>query len=112
MTDTQTAPAAAGHGEHSPSLVNAYFIVFAALCVFTVVSFYVNWIYYEEESKFMPAAIILIVAVVKAVLVGLIFMHLKYDWAKLYFLIIPVFILGAMMMLVLMPDIVFAWHHE
>ena len=49
------------------------------------------------------------VAVVKAFLVGLIFMHLKYDWGKLYFMIVPVFILGTMMMIVLMPDIVMAW---
>ena len=38
-------------------------------------------------------------------------MHLKYDWGKLYFLIVPAFILGAMMMIVLLPDIVLAWHH-
>jgi cytochrome c oxidase subunit 4 len=50
------------------------------------------------------------VAVVKATLVGMFFMHLKYEWAKLYFMIIPVFILGTMMMIVLMPDIVVAWH--
>jgi caa(3)-type oxidase subunit IV len=112
MTEPHATPAAGGHGEHHPSMVQAYLIVFAALCVFTVVSFYVNWLFYEEESKFLPAAIILAVAVIKAVLVGLIFMHLKYDWARLYFMIIPVFILGVMMMLVLMPDIVFAWHHE
>jgi hypothetical protein len=36
-------------------------------------------------------------------------MHLKWDWGRLYFLIIPVFILGAMMMMVLLPDLVFAW---
>ena len=38
-------------------------------------------------------------------------MHLKVDWGKLYFMIFPAFILGAMMMFVLMPDIVIAWQH-
>ena len=36
-------------------------------------------------------------------------MHLKFDWAKVYFIIVPVSILGVMMMIVLMPDIVMAW---
>jgi hypothetical protein len=35
------------------------------------------------------------------------FMHLKWDWKFLYFLIIPVFIMGTMMMTVLLPDIFF-----
>jgi hypothetical protein len=37
-------------------------------------------------------------------------MHLKFEWSKLYFLIIPVMILGVMMMVVLLPDIVIDWH--
>jgi hypothetical protein len=32
------------------------------------------------------------------------------DWRRLYYLLIPAFILGTMMMIVLMPDIVLAWH--
>jgi cytochrome c oxidase subunit IV len=60
-------------------------------------------------SKFASFLVILGVAIVKAALVGWIFMHLKFDWRKLYFLIVPAFILGAMMMIVLMPDIVLAW---
>jgi hypothetical protein len=37
-------------------------------------------------------------------------MHLKFEWGKLYFMIVPAFILGLMMMLVLLPDTVIAWH--
>ena len=33
-----------------------------------------------------------------------IFMHLAFDWGKLNFMIFPAFILGAMMMIVLLPD--------
>jgi hypothetical protein len=55
--------------------------------------------------------LIMIVSVVKATLVALIFMHLKFDWGRLYFLVIPVLILGVMMMVVLLPDIVIGWHY-
>jgi caa(3)-type oxidase subunit IV len=114
MTESHGATTALPHDAHAHAgpPVLAYVIVFAALSVFTAVSFIVNGIFHEPEHKLTGAVIILIVAIIKAVLVGLIFMHLKYDWARLYFLIIPVFILGVMMMMVLMPDIVFAWHHE
>ena len=37
------------------------------------------------------------------------FGHLKFDWRKLYFMIVPAFILGAMMMMVFLPDMVLAW---
>ena len=50
-------------------------------------------------------------AVVKAGLVGWVFMHLAFDWRKLYFMIFPAFILGAMLMMVLLPDFVIAWQH-
>jgi caa(3)-type oxidase subunit IV len=90
--------------------VKAYFTVFAALSIFTAISFLANeavrqgWIGLETS-----VAIILGVAVIKAFLVGLIFMHLNFDWGKVYFIIVPIFILGVMMMLVFMPDIVIAW---
>jgi hypothetical protein len=37
-------------------------------------------------------------------------MHLVVDWKKLYYLIFPTFILAAMMITVLLPDIVLVWH--
>src|SRR5262249_46258408 len=94
---------------HGPN-VRLYLIIFAALSVFTLLSFVVNWA--EHQFGFSPntgAAIILAIAVCKATLVGLIFMHLKWDWGKVYFLIIIAFILGVMMMFVLLPDLVLAW---
>ena len=44
------------------------------------------------------------IAIVKARLVVQNFMHLKWDWPTLYFLIGPAFILGAMMAVVFLPD--------
>jgi len=101
MADTHEPVAHAG-----PNF-RLYIIIFAALSVFTLLSFVVNAIF--GAGNHTGATIIMIIAVIKATLVAMIFMHLKWDWNRLYFLIIPAFILGAMMMMVLMPDIVLAW---
>ena len=101
MADTHEPAAHAG-----PDF-RIYMIIFGALSIFTLLSFAVNWA--EHQFGFSPhtgATIIMIIAVIKATLVAMIFMHLKWDWGKLYYLIIPAFILGVMMMLVLLPDIV------
>jgi cytochrome c oxidase subunit 4 len=107
MTDTHTdSHKDAGHGP----TYQIYMIIAVALAIFTAVSFVVNGqVHAGALSAFNGFLIILLVAVVKATLVGMFFMHLKYDWGKLYFLIIPAFILGTMMMFVLLPDIVLAW---
>jgi caa(3)-type oxidase subunit IV len=108
MTDTHTADTA--EHEHGPN-VRAYMIVFGALAVFTAISFIIKDVFEEHMGLDATSGmfIILAVAVVKACLVGAIFMHLKWDWGRLYFMIIPAFILAVMMMIVLMPDIVMAW---
>jgi len=101
-----------GGGDHHGPTLNAYFAVFGALCVFTLVSFIANaMVYADIFSAHMAMAIIMVVAVVKATLVAMIFMHVKYEWSKLYFLIIPVAVLAVMMIIVLMPDGVMDWHN-
>jgi cytochrome c oxidase subunit 4 len=95
--------------EHGPDL-KLYLTVAGALAVFTASSFLFNWLARETViSTDLSFLLILGVAVCKAVLVGMFFMHLKFDWPKLYFLIVPVFIMGTMMMVVLLPDILLAW---
>lgn len=90
----------------------AYLIVFGLLCVFTAVSFICNELdRHHIIGKHVSLVIILIVAVIKAVCVGVIFMHLKQDWGKVFFIIIPVTVMGIMMIIVLLPDIVLSWHH-
>ena len=95
-----------GSEHHSGLTLQAYLVVFGALSIFTAVSFAANHYIGRNLQSF---GIILAVAVVKAILVGVYFMHLKVDWPKLYFLIFPTFILAAMFMVVLLPDIVLAW---
>jgi caa(3)-type oxidase subunit IV len=95
---------------HAGPTVQAYVVIFLVLCVCTAISFAVNAIFGIGSHSGM--AIIMAVAVCKATLVCMFFMHLKYEWMKLYFLIVPVAILGVMMMIVLLPDIVFGGSHE
>jgi caa(3)-type oxidase subunit IV len=100
-----------GHDDHE-STVRAYLIVFVCLAIFTFASFAANFAAAPEHqwiSKFVSFIIVLAVAVAKAALVGWIFMHLKFDWRKLFFMIVPAFILGTTMMIVFLPDMVLAW---
>jgi cytochrome c oxidase subunit 4 len=102
---TEASPSA----HHGPTL-RLYLVIGAALAVFTAVSFIVNGqVTAGNLSDMAGLAIILGVAICKATLVGMYFMHLKYDWFRLYFMILPAFILGAMLAFVLLPDMVFAW---
>ena len=94
------------HDHAGPSFA-AYMYVFIALCVCTAVSFIANWTLGQNEKS---AAIILAVAVVKATLVAGIFMHLKYDWGKLYCIILPVCVVTVMMVIILSIDSALAWH--
>ena len=89
-----------------------YMIVFVALCIFTALSFVFNTLAnYEVITHGTSVVAIVVVAVVKATCVGAIFMHLKFDWGRLYCIIIPVSIMAVMMVIVLLPDIVIGWHH-
>ncbi len=108
--DAHGAHAYGDHGHAGPTF-NAYLVVFGALLIFTLVSFVVNWaVRHEHMGPHTGFTVILAVAVCKAVLVGTYFMHLILDWKRFYFVIIPVSILGALLIVVLLPDIVLAWH--
>jgi caa(3)-type oxidase subunit IV len=103
----------AGHGEHHGNLFKLYMIVAGVLAVATASSFAFNAMARHDVLSVVLAFLaILTVAIVKAVLVGMYFMHLKWDWKALYFLIIPAFILGAMMMVVFMPDALLGPSHD
>ncbi len=98
---------------HAGINVKMYFVIFGALAVFTAVSFIVNEaVRHDVLSVYAGFVLIMSVAVCKAVLVAMYFMHLKIDWTKLYFVIVPVMLLAVMMIIVLLPDVVLAWHHK
>lgn len=112
MADSTTAdPLASEAAHHGPS-TQSFLAVFGALVVFTALSFVANTAArYEVMSVLASFAIILGVAVLKALLVATWFMHLRWDWGRLYFLIVPALILGPLLVIVLLPDIVLAWKH-
>ncbi len=102
-----------GHGEHAGPSYKGYMIVAAALAGFTAASFVVNSFVRDQVIEpHVGFTIILGVAVCKAMLVGAFFMHLRWEWGKLYYMIVPAFILGTMMMMVLLPDAVIAWKRQ
>ena len=98
------------HTAHGPVSVRPYYVIFALLCVFTAISFIVNYmVRHDSMTATTGFTLILTVAFVKALLVCLIFMHLKWDWPRLYFMIIPALVLAPFLMLALLPDIVLYW---
>jgi caa(3)-type oxidase subunit IV len=96
------------HADAGPNF-GTYLAVFGVLSVCTLLSFVANYALGQNHTSM---AVIMVIAVIKALCVAAIFMHLKFEWSKLYFLIIPVMILGVMMIVVLLPDIVIDWHHD
>ena len=104
MTDEAPGNPRADDDDHG-RMVRLYLTVFVALFL-TPASFVANYAASEEIHWISQGAsfvIVLGVAVVKAALVGYV-MHLMADWRKLYFMIFPAFILGAMMMFVFLPE--------
>jgi caa(3)-type oxidase subunit IV len=103
-------PAEARHDHAGPSF-QAYVNVFLALCVFTALSFIFNTLANNGIIGHMTSVILIVlVAIVKAVCVAAIFMHLKFDWGRVYCIVVPVSILAVMMVIVLLPDLVLGWH--
>ena len=99
--------AGAEQHDHHAKLFKIYMIVAVVLAVCTASSFVFNdLVRHGMLTVVMGFVLILGVAVLKAFLVGFYFMHLKWDWRLLYFIIVPVFILGVMMVIILMPDCV------
>ena len=93
--------------EHAGPSFQAYMYIFVALCVCTALSFVVNRLLGENLKS---AAIIMAIAVVKATLVAGIFMHLKWDFGKVYCIVIPVCMVTFMMVIILSIDQTLVWH--
>jgi cytochrome c oxidase subunit IV len=94
------------HEHHSHGAL--YFSIFAALCVFTVISFVA-----DKANFLLPhnviVCIVMAVAVCKALCVMMIFMHLKFERAWKYLLLAPTFVLAFTIPFALAPDI--GWHY-
>ena len=95
------------HDDHHAGIFKIYMVVAVVLAVCTASSFVFNGMVHAKTLTVVTGFILILgVATLKAFLVGFYFMHLKWDWRLLYFIIVPVFILGVMMVIILMPDCV------
>ncbi len=89
------------HHAHDAHQAN-YFLVFAALCVFTLLSILADVVNLPYGFKIVA---VLAVATCKALCVMAWFMHLKFERAWKYVLLAPTVILALGLPLALMPDV-------
>ena len=89
-----------------------YFVIFAALCVLTAVS----WLLDESvgwgmiKSHVLLSALVLAVATAKALFVAVYFMHLKFEGRWKYVLLTPTLVLAIGLPLALAPDLSFQYY--
>jgi len=101
---------AAPHDEHHEKHIpdKTFFMVFGGLLVLTAATFAANQ-FLGPTAKMAAFLIIGGIAIFKALLVVVFFMHLVIDWKKLFLFIVPVMILAPLIVIVLWPDIVMTW---
>lgn len=90
-----------GHGG-----VGKYLAVFVALCLLSSASFFTtsqHWPYHDQPS--VGWAFMMAVSCIKALLVVLFFMHVKYEANWKYVLTIPASLMALLLGLALVPDI-------
>jgi len=91
MADHTTTPGAHG-GEEQHSHKATYFTIFFVLTFLTIVEVFVPQVYSSEWNSNTKMLLLIILAVAKASLVGLYFMHLKWEkpWLK-YIALMPAY---------------------
>jgi cytochrome c oxidase subunit 4 len=108
-TDTTHSDHAAGHAadhdlEHVKSHVRLFYFIGAGLLLLTVVTVWLSYI--EFGSVHANIAIGLVVATIKATMVGMVFMHLKWERKWVYVIMGMAFaFFGALIWL-------FCWAHS
>jgi cytochrome c oxidase subunit 4 len=89
--------------EHAESPHVRYLLVWVALLVFTLIEYF-----YAALLKDVFVILLLgllLWAAIKAGMVGWYFMHLKFEGAWVYLVIIPAFVLATILVLALSPDV-------
>jgi cytochrome c oxidase subunit IV len=107
MADTHDTHAPGEHHDAHPE--PNYMGVFYILCGCTLVSFLtVSAFWVDNLGHQSGHTVVMVVAVIKALLVAMYFMHLKWDWFRIYGMMVPTMIMGTLLMLALLPDITFS----
>lgn len=89
--------------EENHSHAGTYFAVFIALCVFTGLSILADALHFSDKN--VTRVLVLAVATAKALCVMMYFMHLKFERAWKYLLLIPTGILALALPFALFPDV-------
>lgn len=89
--------------DENHSHAGTYFAVFIALCVFTAMSIGADLLHFSNPM--ITRALVLAVATAKALCVMMYFMHLKFERAWKYLLLIPTGILAMALPFALFPDV-------
>ncbi len=91
------------HGDDHSGHVKIYIRVFVSLAIFTAIEYFYARIF---KDAFVTLVLGLMTwAVIKASLVGLYFMHLKYEGRWVFAMLVPSGILALVLVAALMPDI-------
>ncbi len=89
--------------DENHSHAGTYLAVFIALCVFTALSIIADLL--EFSDKNVTRALVLAIASAKALCVMMFFMHLKFERAWKYLLLLPTGILACALPFALFPDV-------
>jgi len=94
------------HGVTVPAQHHAvnYFAIFATLVILTIVTVCVA--FYRFENEVVNLLLALLVASIKATLVAMFFMHLKFEGKLIYLIFIVPLLLCILLVCALIPDIV------
>ena len=91
------------HGDDHSGHIKTYWRVFWSLAIFTAIEYFYAHIF---KGTFLVLVLGLMTwAIIKAALVGLYFMHLKYEGRWVFAMLVPSGLLGCVLVFALMPDI-------
>src|SRR5437762_7581933 len=108
MTDStanrmQEHEEAHGHTEATPHHTVNYYFIFFSLVILTIATVLVAFHRFENEVANLLLA--LLIASVKATLVAMFFMHLKFEGKLIYFIFFVPLVLCVLLTVALIPDI-------
>ena len=101
--DTAAPPHPVPAEDEGPASHARYGLVFAALCVCTLLSVATEVV--PLPGRAVLVAVVFAVATAKALFVLVYFMHLKFEGRWKYLLLAPTFLLAGGLVLALLPDI-------
>jgi cytochrome c oxidase subunit 4 len=89
------------HAKHRPS-TRDYFLIFAALAVMTTITVLVA---YSSLGEGVKTTLAFVIATIKAILVALIFMHLRFEKRPIVIFAIAPVLIALLFIVAIAPDI-------